>query len=94
MSGASVPTRSSSPNGAAASAGQSGSQAEDVHSLASKLDTDSRPVVIRAYFEAYALLEKVGVEPKLPTPKLFGLSAEGKANVFAIFGGQGGNEVS
>ncbi|KDN47732.1 hypothetical protein K437DRAFT_273590 [Tilletiaria anomala UBC 951] len=75
-------------------------QVQEIHTLASKFDAESRDTVVRAYFEAFALLEKVAVSgdkdvptPVLPTPKLFTLAEQGQATVFGIFGGQGSNEV-
>ncbi len=79
---------------------QAGVAEQDVHALVAQLiDTERRPLVLRAYFEAFALLEKVGAGVQLAVPALLrgaGSSAarNGPYHVYAIFGGQGGNEVS
>ncbi len=70
-------------------------QRGSVHDLVAALDTDLRTSVLRSYFEAFAQLESAGkAKPALITPKLFSLSAQNKAEVHAVFGGQGNNEVS
>lgn len=66
-----------------------------VHDLVAAIDSDLRTSVLRSYFEAYVQLETAGkAKPSLVTPKLFSLSADNKAEVHAVFGGQGNNEVS
>lgn len=66
-----------------------------VHDLVAAIDTDLRTPVLRSYFEAFVQLESAGqAKPALVTPKLFSLSAQNKAEVHAVFGGQGNNEVS
>lgn len=68
----------------------------DVHNLAiSVVDIDQRSAVLRNYFEAFVVLERSGAvdASALKTGKLFDLVEQGKAKVFAIFGGQGNNEV-
>ena len=66
-----------------------------VHDLVAAIDSDLRTPVLRSYFEAYVQLETAGkAKPSLVTPKLFSLSAQNKAEVYAVFGGQGNNEVS
>lgn len=66
-----------------------------VHDLVAAIDSDLRTPVLRSYFEAYVQLESAGqAKPSLITPKLFSLSAQNKAEVHAVFGGQGNNEVS
>lgn len=66
-----------------------------VHDLVSAVDSDLRTSILRSYFEAFAQLESAGkAKPALVTPKLFSLSADNKAEVHAVFGGQGNNEVS
>lgn len=69
----------------------------DIHSLVlSTVDVEQRSSVLRDYYEAFALLEKVGKADakSIQTPKIFDLVEQGKAQAFAIFGGQGNNEVS
>lgn len=71
------------------------SEHSSVHDLIATLDTDLRTPILRSFYEAFVQLEKVSkVKPALTTPKLFGLSAHGKAQIHAVFGGQGNNEVS
>ena len=66
-----------------------------VHDLVAAIDTDLRTSVLRSYYEAFVQLETAGkAKPSLVTPKLFSLSAENKAELHAVFGGQGNNEVS
>lgn len=66
-----------------------------IHDLVAAIDSDLRTSVLRSYFEAYVLLESANqAKPSLVTPKLFSLSAQNKAEVHAVFGGQGNNEVS
>ncbi|SPO24499.1 related to fatty acid synthase, beta and alpha chains [Ustilago trichophora] len=65
-----------------------------VHDLVAAIDSDLRTPVLRSYFEAYVQLETAGkAKPSLVTPKLFSLSAQNKAEVHAVFGGQGNNEA-
>ncbi|KDQ57051.1 hypothetical protein JAAARDRAFT_35647 [Jaapia argillacea MUCL 33604] len=67
----------------------------DIHSVVSDFDTDSRKIVLTAYFEAIAALEALKVKdiPRPPPSSLLSAAQEGKAKVYAIFGGQGTNEV-
>ncbi|KAK0559784.1 fatty acid synthase alpha subunit Lsd1 [Tilletia horrida] len=68
----------------------------DIHSIATNaadFDEQARTSLLRDYYTAYVTLEKGGKEPQLPTPKLFQLASQGKAGLFALFGGQGTNEV-
>jgi hypothetical protein len=66
-----------------------------IHDLIATVDSDMRTPILASYFEAFTRLESIGkVRPALKTPQLFALSAQGKAEVHAIFGGQGNNEVS
>lgn len=68
----------------------------DIHNLVfGTVDIEQRAAVLRNYFEAYTLLERVDrIDAKaLATPKLFDVAEQGKAQAFAIFGGQGNNEI-
>jgi fatty acid synthase subunit alpha, fungi type len=67
----------------------------DVHTLASQFDSEVRKAVLSAYFQALAVLreEKVQDIPAGPQSALLTAAASGKASVFAVFGGQGTNEV-
>ncbi|KAE8228240.1 hypothetical protein CF326_g6836 [Tilletia indica] len=72
------------------------SNSVDIHSVAmnaSAFDEESRTTLLCDYFAAYVTLEKKGRSPLLPTPKLLDLARNGKAGIFALFGGQGPNEV-
>lgn len=67
----------------------------DIHKLAAPLDNDVRPAVLRAYYEAYVLLDNAGVaSPGIPLPHILTRADKGESQVFALFGGQGSNEVS
>ncbi|KAJ6624064.1 fatty acid synthase [Mycena sp. CBHHK59/15] len=65
---------------------------KDIHSLAASYDIEVRKAVLTSYFLALSALResKVADVPSGPHPAL--LTAE-KASVFALFGGQGTNEV-
>jgi fatty acid synthase subunit alpha len=66
----------------------------DIHTLASTLDTETRKTVLTAYYKAVAYLKQKGIlVPSQPKSALLGDAASGKASVFALFGGQGTNEV-
>ncbi|KAE8244255.1 hypothetical protein A4X13_0g6730, partial [Tilletia indica] len=72
------------------------SNSVDIHSVAmnaAAFDEESRTTLLCDYFTAYVTLEKQGKSPLLPTPKLLNLARNGKAGIFALFGGQGTNEV-
>jgi fatty acid synthase subunit beta len=68
---------------------------KDVHSLAASCDPEVRKVVLSSYFRALAALEeeKVADIPRCPTSALLSAAAAGDASMFALFGGQGNNEV-
>ncbi|KAF9485144.1 fatty acid synthetase alpha subunit [Pholiota conissans] len=68
---------------------------KDIHTLASTFDTETRKVVLAAYFQAVAALraQKVSSIPSQPESALLAAATSGKASVFALFGGQGTNEV-
>ncbi|CAD6885141.1 unnamed protein product [Tilletia caries] len=72
------------------------SHSVDIHSVAmnaAAFDEESRTALLCDYFTAYVTLEKQGKLPLLPTPKLLSLAGKGDAGIFALFGGQGTNEV-
>ncbi|KZT29627.1 fatty acid synthase [Neolentinus lepideus HHB14362 ss-1] len=67
----------------------------DIHTLTIKYDTDVRRTVISAYFQAVVALESQGV-CEIPRPlnsALFAAAKEGRTSIYALFGGQGTNEV-
>jgi fatty acid synthase subunit alpha len=67
----------------------------DIHSLAASYDIPVRKTVLTSYFHALATLQerKVADNPKQPSSALFAAAAKGNASIFALFGGQGTNEV-
>ncbi|TFK33214.1 fatty acid synthase [Crucibulum laeve] len=68
---------------------------KDVHSLSAAYATETRKIVLAAYFHAVAELRNKNVQdiPQQPKSALLAASANGKASIFALFGGQGTNEV-
>ncbi|TFK27788.1 fatty acid synthetase alpha subunit [Coprinopsis marcescibilis] len=68
---------------------------EDIHTVAASFSTDSRRLVLASYFAAVAALQKQGVIdiPRQPQSALLEAAASGKASIYALFGGQGTNEV-
>jgi len=68
---------------------------KDIHSLCASFLPDIRKSVLAAYFRAVAVLENQGVSsiPRQPESALLDAAASGKASIFALFGGQGINEV-
>ncbi|KAF8071859.1 fatty acid synthase [Lyophyllum atratum] len=68
---------------------------KDVHSLTSAFDTEVRKAVLSAYFQAVAALQSQNVAdiPTGPVSALLSAATSGKASIFALFGGQGTNEV-
>ena len=70
--------------------------AKDVHSLAVSYDTTVRKDVLAAYFSALAKLESLIEPSEIPRPSpsaLLSAASQSKASVYALFGGQGTNEV-
>jgi fatty acid synthase subunit alpha, fungi type len=67
----------------------------DIHSLVASYDHEARKKVLSAFYVAHAILVKYNVEgtPKHPTPSLLSEALSGHASVFALFGGQGLNEI-
>jgi len=68
---------------------------QDVHTLTSAFDLDVRRTIISSYFKALATLESSGVTdiPRQPPSALFTAAKDGDASIYAVFGGQGTNEV-
>ena len=68
---------------------------QDVHTFTSAFNLDARRTVISSYFKALVTLESSGVPdiPRHPPPALFTATRKGDASVYAVFGGQGTNEV-
>jgi fatty acid synthase subunit alpha len=69
--------------------------ASDIHALTADYDVETRKTVISAYYLAVASLEEENVSeiPRTSQPVLLQAAADGKASVYALFGGQGTNEV-
>jgi len=65
---------------------------KDIHTLVSTFDTETRKTVISAYFRAVAALQPAYIPPQ-PASALLSAASSGKASIFALFGGQGTNEV-
>ncbi|KAK0450204.1 fatty acid synthase [Armillaria borealis] len=67
----------------------------DIHSLASSYDTEVRKVVLTSYYKALSVLRTRNVAdiPAGPPSALLKAAADGKASLYALFGGQGTNEV-
>ena len=69
---------------------------KDVHSLSASYDTSVRKDILMAYFAALATIEHrlESSEVLRPPPSaLLTAAANSKASVYALFGGQGTNEV-
>lgn len=68
---------------------------KDVHSLTATYDSDTRKTVLSSYYSAIAALESRNVTgiPRGPTSALLTAAGNGDASVYALFGGQGTNEV-
>lgn len=68
---------------------------KDIHSLTSSFDTEVRKVVLSSYFQATAALQAQNVSdvPTSPQSALLSAAYSGKASIYALFGGQGTNEV-
>lgn len=69
---------------------------KDVHSLVMPYDTVVRKEVLTAYFSALAALETFVEPSEIPRPPpsaLLTAASQSKASLYALFGGQGTNEV-
>jgi len=67
----------------------------DVHLLAASCNTDICKTVLSSYYKALAALEHANMSdiPRGPPSALLSAAAEGDTSVYALFGGQGTNEV-
>lgn len=68
----------------------------EVHTLAATFPAPIRSLILSAYFSARSKLHVAGSSSHLPPVIIGGLleaAREGKAEVYALFGGQGMNEV-
>lgn len=67
---------------------------KDIHSLTASYDTETRKAVISAYVSAVAALQQRDIPfPRQPESALLNAASSNKASIFALFGGQGTNEV-
>ncbi|KAH8117927.1 fatty acid synthase [Phellopilus nigrolimitatus] len=68
---------------------------KDVHTLTVSFDIDARKTVLSSYYSALAALEAQNVAdiPRGPPSALLSAAEEGEASIYALFGGQGTNEV-
>ncbi len=68
---------------------------KDIHTLASSFDTEVRRDVLAAYFSAVSALrtQQASDIPAQPESALLTAASSGKASIYALFGGQGTNEV-
>ena len=67
---------------------------QDIHNVAAAFDTDVRKTVLAAYYFALSTLEQKGVVvPRTPVSALLKAAEKGDASIYALFGGQGTNEV-
>ena len=67
----------------------------DIHPLVDSYENEARKKVLSAFYVARAILVEYDVEgiPKLATPSLLAEALSGRASIFALFGGQGINEI-
>jgi len=70
-------------------------RSQDVHTFTSTFDLDVRRTVIASYFKALATLDSSGITdiPRQPPSALLAAAKDGDASIYAVFGGQGTNEV-
>lgn len=68
---------------------------QDVHTFTAGYETDTRKTVLTHYYSALATLEARGASPipRAPASALLSAALEKSASVYALFGGQGTNEV-
>jgi fatty acid synthase subunit alpha, fungi type len=68
---------------------------QDVHSFVASFDTEVRKTVLASYFLALATLQEQAVNniPTAPASALLNAATKGAASIYALFGGQGTNEV-
>ena len=68
---------------------------KDIHSLTCTFDTDTCKTVLSVYFLAVATLKAREIDASIPKQEsaLLAAALSKKASVFALFGGQGTNEV-
>ncbi|KAI0077780.1 fatty acid synthase [Panus rudis PR-1116 ss-1] len=68
---------------------------QDIHTVTANYQPEVRKNILTSYYFTLAALEatKVSDIPRAPPAALFAAAAKGDASVYALFGGQGTNEV-
>ena len=68
---------------------------QDIHVIVAPFDTEVRKTVLASYYQALAALEAKNVSdiPRAPASALLSAASRGDASIYALFGGQGTNEV-
>ncbi|RDX57079.1 fatty acid synthase [Lentinus brumalis] len=68
---------------------------QDIHVIVAAFDTEVRKTVLASYYQALAALEAKSVSdiPRAPASALLSAASRGDASIYALFGGQGTNEV-
>lgn len=68
---------------------------QDIHTIASACDTEVRKTILKGFFHAVAILHQRDVQnvPHGPPSALLSAVGNNKASMYALFGGQGTNEV-
>ncbi|RPD59601.1 fatty acid synthase [Lentinus tigrinus ALCF2SS1-6] len=68
---------------------------QDIHVIVAAFDTEVRKTVLTSYYQALAALEAKSVSdiPRAPASALLSAASRGDASIYALFGGQGTNEV-
>ncbi|KAI0787467.1 fatty acid synthase [Fomes fomentarius] len=68
---------------------------QDIHVIVAAFDTEVRKTVLASYFRALAVLEAKNASdiPRAPSSALLSAATRGDASIYALFGGQGTNEV-
>ena len=68
---------------------------QDIHVIVAAFDTEVRKTVLASYYQALAALEAKNVSdiPRAPASALLSAASRGDASIYALFGGQGTNEV-
>jgi fatty acid synthase subunit alpha len=67
---------------------------KDIHTITSAFDTETRKTVLSSYYQAVATLAERGIIiPTQPKSALLDAAVSNEVSAFALFGGQGTNEV-
>ena len=67
----------------------------DIHSLLASYEHEAHEKALSTFYIAHGILVEYSVEgtPKFATPSFLAELLSGRASIFAIFGGQGINEI-